>query len=117
MKFSRSVVCLIIIVCLYCPRLDEMYVLSARNNRVSVELLGKEKIQDKMSRFEDLTSASLSHLGVRLPGSPDHVSSVLPSKLIFSPNRSTFSSVVSFIFKSELVFNLTIYQTPPVSFI
>ncbi|XP_073277016.1 tubulin-folding cofactor E [Primulina huaijiensis] len=58
---------------------DEMYVLSARNNRVSVQLLGKEKIQDKMSRFEDLTSASLFHLGVKFPGSPDHVSSVLPN--------------------------------------
>ncbi|KZV33102.1 hypothetical protein F511_03368 [Dorcoceras hygrometricum] len=58
---------------------DEMYVLSARNNRVSVQLLGKEKIQDKMSRFGDLTSVSLSYLGVRFPGSPDHVRSVLPN--------------------------------------
>ncbi|KAK8545904.1 hypothetical protein V6N12_026714 [Hibiscus sabdariffa] len=30
----------------------EMYVLSASNNRVSVELLGEDKIQDKLSRFE-----------------------------------------------------------------
>ncbi|KAL9173558.1 hypothetical protein ABFS82_03G122700 [Erythranthe guttata] len=58
---------------------DEMYVLSTRNKRVSVELLGKHKIEDKVSRFEELTSASLSYLGVSFPGSPDHVSSTLPS--------------------------------------
>ncbi|KAI3464276.1 hypothetical protein Pfo_020939 [Paulownia fortunei] len=58
---------------------DEMYVLSARNKRVSIELLGKHKIEDKLSRFEELTSASLSYLGVSFPGSPDHVSSTLPN--------------------------------------
>ncbi|KAK6116733.1 hypothetical protein DH2020_049553 [Rehmannia glutinosa] len=58
---------------------DEMYVLSARNKRVSIELLGKHKIEDKLSRFEELTSASLSYLGVSFPGSPDHLSSTLPN--------------------------------------
>ncbi|XP_022886290.1 tubulin-folding cofactor E isoform X1 [Olea europaea var. sylvestris] len=57
---------------------DEMYVLSARNKRVSIELLGKEKIQDKMSQFEELTSASLSYLGVSSAGSPSLISSTLP---------------------------------------
>ncbi|KAK3222082.1 hypothetical protein Dsin_009107 [Dipteronia sinensis] len=47
---------------------DEMYVLSASNKRVSVELLGKDKIQDKLSKFEELTGASLSYLGVSSPG-------------------------------------------------
>ncbi|XP_057793739.1 tubulin-folding cofactor E [Salvia miltiorrhiza] len=59
--------------------LDEMYVLSARNKKVSIELLGKHKIEDKFSRFEELTSASLSYLGVSFPGSPDHISSTLPN--------------------------------------
>lgn len=63
--------------------LDEMYVLSARNKKVSIELLGKHKIEDKFSRFEELTSASLSYLGVRFPGSPDHISLTLPSKFLF----------------------------------
>ncbi|KAL0456291.1 UNVERIFIED_CONTAM: Tubulin-folding cofactor E [Sesamum latifolium] len=58
---------------------DEMYVLSARNKRVSIELLGKDKIEDKLSRFEELMSASLSYLGVSFPGSPDHVRSKLPN--------------------------------------
>ncbi|KAL8482390.1 hypothetical protein ACS0TY_028529 [Phlomoides rotata] len=57
---------------------DEMYVLSARNIKVSIELLGKGKIEDKMSRFEELTSASLSYLGVGFPGSPEQISSTLP---------------------------------------
>ncbi|KAL2497514.1 Tubulin-folding cofactor E [Abeliophyllum distichum] len=57
---------------------DEMYVLSARNKRVSIELLGKDKIQDKLSQFEELTSASLSYLGVSSAGSPNHISSTLP---------------------------------------
>ncbi|KAK2635452.1 hypothetical protein Ddye_030244 [Dipteronia dyeriana] len=47
---------------------DEMYVLSASNKRVSVEFLGKDKIQDKLSKFEELTGASLSYLGVSSPG-------------------------------------------------
>ncbi|CAA2985722.1 tubulin-folding cofactor E isoform X1 [Olea europaea subsp. europaea] len=57
---------------------DEMYVLSARNKRVSIELLGKEKIQDKISQFEELTSASLSYLGASSAGSPSLISSTLP---------------------------------------
>ncbi|KAL6525307.1 hypothetical protein OROMI_030900 [Orobanche minor] len=58
---------------------DEMYVLSARNKRVSIELLGKHKIEDKLSRFEELTSVSLSYLGISFPGSPDSISSTLPN--------------------------------------
>ncbi|GAV93005.1 CAP_GLY domain-containing protein, partial [Cephalotus follicularis] len=42
---------------------DEMYVLSASNKRVSVHLLGKDTIQEKVSRFEEFTGASLSYLG------------------------------------------------------
>ncbi|KAL6498411.1 hypothetical protein OROHE_026679 [Orobanche hederae] len=58
---------------------DEMYVLSARNKKVSIELLGKHKIEDKLSRFEELTSVSLSYLGISFPGSPDSISSTLPN--------------------------------------
>ncbi|KAL6498406.1 hypothetical protein OROHE_026674 [Orobanche hederae] len=58
---------------------DEMYVLSARNKRVSIELLGKHKIEDKLSRFEELTSVSLSYLGISFPGSLDSFSSTLPN--------------------------------------
>lgn len=59
-----------------------MYVLSARNNRVSIQLLGKDKIQDKLSRFEELTNASLSYLGVSSPGTPDDVGKTIPSEFL-----------------------------------
>ncbi|KAL3638634.1 hypothetical protein CASFOL_016541 [Castilleja foliolosa] len=58
---------------------DEMYVLSARNKRVSIELIGKRKIEDKLSRFDELTRVSLSYLGVSFLGSPDRISSPLPN--------------------------------------
>lgn len=60
--------------------LDEMYVLSAGNRRVSIQLLGGDKIQDKLSRFEELTSASLSYLGVSSLGVSSDLGSILPSK-------------------------------------
>lgn len=67
--------------------LDEMYVLSAGNKRVSIQLLGGDKIQDKLSRFEELTSASLSYLGVSSLGVSSDLGSILPSKIqsCFSP--------------------------------
>nr|GMD24549.1 tubulin-folding cofactor E isoform X1 [Ipomoea batatas] len=58
---------------------DEMYVFSASNKRVTVELLGKEKIQNKLSHFEELTSASLSYLGVSSAGDPCHISTTIPN--------------------------------------
>lgn len=59
-----------------------MYVLSASNKRVSIQLLGKDKIQDKLSRFEELTGASISYMGVSTPGVPCHIGTVVPSKLV-----------------------------------
>ncbi|KAH0716275.1 hypothetical protein KY284_009180 [Solanum tuberosum] len=57
---------------------DEMYVLSASNKRVSIELLGKDKIQNKLSQFEELTSASLAYLGVSSAGPPGHINMTIP---------------------------------------
>ncbi|CAK7328853.1 unnamed protein product [Dovyalis caffra] len=57
---------------------DEMYVLSASNKKVSVQLVGQEKIQDKLSRLEGLTGASLSYLGVSNPGSPNEINNIVP---------------------------------------
>ncbi|KAE8681267.1 Tubulin-folding cofactor E [Hibiscus syriacus] len=56
-----------------------MYVLSASNQRVSVELLGKDKIQDKLSRFKELNSASISYLGVSTPGEPAEIRASVPN--------------------------------------
>ncbi|KAK6257866.1 hypothetical protein QUC31_001325 [Theobroma cacao] len=57
----------------------EMYVLSASNKRVSVQLLGKDKIEDKLSRFEELKSASISYLGVSSPGGPAEIRAAVPN--------------------------------------
>lgn len=59
---------------------DEMYVLSARNKRVTIQLVGKTKVQEKLSHFEELLSASLPYLGVRLTGHPHQINSIVPSK-------------------------------------
>ncbi|KAJ4960458.1 hypothetical protein NE237_020368 [Protea cynaroides] len=58
---------------------DEMYVLSARNKRVAIQLVGKNKVQDKLSRFEELLGASLSYLGVSSTGPPGQINTVVPN--------------------------------------
>ncbi|KAL8125166.1 hypothetical protein AgCh_012732 [Apium graveolens] len=58
---------------------DEMYVLSATNRRISVQLLGKDIIQDKLNRFEDLKSASLFYLGVSSCGPPSQLGATIPN--------------------------------------
>ncbi|XP_054806442.1 tubulin-folding cofactor E isoform X1 [Prosopis cineraria] len=58
---------------------DEMYVLSASNRRVSIQLVGKDKVKDKLSRFEELTSASLSYMGISSPGIPCHINTTVPN--------------------------------------
>ncbi|KAJ0818926.1 putative leucine-rich repeat domain superfamily [Helianthus annuus] len=57
---------------------DEMYVLSASHKRVNVQLIGKDKIEDILARFEELPGASLSYLGVSSPGDPVEISKTLP---------------------------------------
>ncbi|KAL9232329.1 hypothetical protein vseg_007453 [Gypsophila vaccaria] len=58
---------------------DEMYVLSASNKKVSIQLVGKDKIQNKLSHFEELTSASVAFLGVSSAGPPSQINEVAPN--------------------------------------
>uniref|UniRef100_A0A1D1YDC0 Tubulin-specific chaperone E n=1 Tax=Anthurium amnicola TaxID=1678845 RepID=A0A1D1YDC0_9ARAE len=58
---------------------DEMYVFSARNKRVSIQLVGKNKVEEKLTRFEELLSASLSYLGVSSIGPPSEINSTVPN--------------------------------------
>lgn len=60
---------------------DEMYVLSSSNKRVSIQLLGKSELDDKLSRIEELTNASLAFMGVGSPGVSCQISTTVPSKL------------------------------------
>ncbi|CAN8235531.1 unnamed protein product [Cochlearia groenlandica] len=71
---------------------DEMYVLSAKNKRVSIQLLGGEKIQDKLSRFEELTSASLFYLGVSSLGVSSDLGSILPNLKLLDLTGNLISS-------------------------
>ncbi|CAF1908592.1 unnamed protein product [Brassica oleracea var. botrytis] len=57
----------------------EMYVMSAKNKRVSNQILGGYKIQDKLSRFEELNNASLPYLGVISLGVSSDLGLVLPN--------------------------------------
>lgn len=58
---------------------DEMYVLSASKQRVPIHLLGKDKIEDKLGRFEELTGASVSYLGISSSEDPCEISQTLPN--------------------------------------
>lgn len=61
---------------------DEMYVLSASHKRVNVQLVGTDKIEDILGRFEELSGASLSYLGVSCSGDPVEIRKTLPSKIL-----------------------------------
>lgn len=69
-----------------------MYVLSAGNRRVSVQLLGEDKIQEKVSRLDELKSASVAYLGVSSVGDTVGIASILPSKF---ERVCTFSYVLN----------------------
>ncbi|KAI5065360.1 hypothetical protein GOP47_0020055 [Adiantum capillus-veneris] len=55
---------------------DGMYLLSVRQKRVTIELVGKDKIENKQNNLEDLTSASLVYKGVVSAG---ELEGVLPN--------------------------------------
>ncbi|ERM99679.1 tubulin-folding cofactor E [Amborella trichopoda] len=58
---------------------DEMYVLSTSKRRVNIELVGKNKVQEKLQKFEDMHCASLACLGVSSPGSPHAIGAIVPN--------------------------------------
>lgn len=58
---------------------DEMYVLSTSKKRVSIQLVGKNKVQEKLKHFEELHGASLSYLGVSLIGPSHEISALVPN--------------------------------------
>ncbi|CAA7396528.1 unnamed protein product [Spirodela intermedia] len=58
---------------------DEMYVLSTRSKRVSIQLVGENVVREKLSRLEELLSASLSFLGVSSVGHSHEIYSSVPN--------------------------------------
>nr|XP_019708382.2 tubulin-folding cofactor E isoform X2 [Elaeis guineensis] len=58
---------------------DEMYILSTSKKRVSIQLVGKNKVQEKLKHFEELRGASVSYLGVSFVGSSDEINALVPN--------------------------------------
>uniref|UniRef100_A0A0D9WBT8 CAP-Gly domain-containing protein n=2 Tax=Leersia perrieri TaxID=77586 RepID=A0A0D9WBT8_9ORYZ len=58
---------------------DEMYVFSTSQKRVSVELVGKNKVQEKLKNLCELTSASVSYTGVSSIGPRDELTNLVPN--------------------------------------
>lgn len=57
---------------------DEMYVLSASQRRVAIELVGVNKIQEKLMHLENLFHVSLEYAGVSQPGPVHEIHDILP---------------------------------------
>lgn len=57
---------------------DEMYVLSASQRRVAIELVGVNKIQEKLMHLENLFHVSLEYAGVSQPGPVHETHGILP---------------------------------------
>ncbi|KAJ6825185.1 tubulin-folding cofactor E [Iris pallida] len=56
-----------------------MYVFSASKKKVSIELVGKDKVGERLKRLEDLVGASVACLGVSSVGDPDGISALAPN--------------------------------------
>ncbi|KAH0457588.1 hypothetical protein IEQ34_012903 [Dendrobium chrysotoxum] len=58
---------------------DEMYVFSSSKRRVSIQLVGKSKIEEKLKHFEDLNSASMPYFGVGSVNPSQEIRNVVPN--------------------------------------
>ncbi|CAD6333663.1 unnamed protein product [Miscanthus lutarioriparius] len=70
---------------------DEMYVFSTSQKRVSVEFVGTDKVQEKLNNFNELTSASVSNMGVSSIGAPDELKSLVPNLRFLDLTGNLFS--------------------------
>ncbi|KAK8956744.1 hypothetical protein KSP39_PZI000251 [Platanthera zijinensis] len=58
---------------------DEMYVLSSSKRRVSIQLIGKSKIEEKLKHFEDLHGASIPYMGIGSVNPSHEISNIVPN--------------------------------------
>ncbi|XP_020574507.1 tubulin-folding cofactor E-like [Phalaenopsis equestris] len=56
---------------------DEMYVFSSSKRRVSIQLVGKSKVEEKLKNFEDLNGASMPYFGVGSVNPSQEISNVV----------------------------------------
>lgn len=60
-----------------------MYVFSTRKKQVPIQLVGKDKIQEKLNHFQELTSVSISYMGVSSTGPSHEIYAAVPSNVFF----------------------------------
>ncbi|CAL9038104.1 unnamed protein product [Musa banksii] len=58
---------------------DEMYVFSTSQKHVSIQLVGKNKIQEKLNHFKELLGASVSYLGVSSAETSNEINAIVPN--------------------------------------
>ncbi|THU69159.1 hypothetical protein C4D60_Mb08t11470 [Musa balbisiana] len=58
---------------------DEMYVFSTSRKHVSIQLVGKNKIQEKLNHFKELLGASVSYLGVSSTETSNEINAIVPN--------------------------------------
>ncbi|PKA65949.1 hypothetical protein AXF42_Ash010358 [Apostasia shenzhenica] len=58
---------------------DEMYVLSSGNKRVPIQLLGKNKFEEKFKHFDEMHGASVSYFGVSSVDPTNVIRSLIPN--------------------------------------
>jgi len=78
-------------------RADDMYVMSVRQQRVSVELVGKAEVEERQRHLENLKVATLIYAGVRSAGPHEQLRAACPSTLttiFFFTSMSSFSWLV-----------------------
>lgn len=76
---------------------DDMYVMSVRQLRVAVELVGKAQVEERQRHLENLKVATLTYAGVCSAGPLGQVRAACPSTLLitlsyFEPNHSHYFS-------------------------
>lgn len=62
-----------------------MYVVSVRQRRVAVQLVGLEKIEERQKHLDALVSAMLMYTGVASVGPPGELRATAPSELCCLP--------------------------------
>ncbi|XP_062230482.1 tubulin-folding cofactor E-like isoform X2 [Phragmites australis] len=87
---------------------DEMYVFSTSQKRVPVEFVGKNKVQEKLKNFNELSSASVSYMGVSSIGPPDELKNLVPNLRLLDLTGNLFSQWQDISFRCQALASLEV---------
>lgn len=94
-----------------CFPADDMYVLSTRQRRLPVELVGKRQIEARQKELQHLRVASLAYTGVSSAGPPGQFQSLVPSTFLHKQaSPSPWYDVLMWMY-SEVI-DLDSYKSP-----